>query len=219
MIDNAFLKESLRGEGGFILSDDILNKFIDLGEEVHLPAQSYIIAPNRVNKSVWITGKGVTKALYFDGKKEFILGFSGPGTITLSPISFGLEKPSFCAFQTVTDCEMLRIKKDDFDKLMKESHEFARWMFGIMIGQFCALELKSQMLSEGDIYSNYKKLVKRRMILDNNGFDPNRPSLLSIISSKDLALYLGITQSYLSNIRKAILDEERLSEDHKKGGV
>lgn len=209
MIDISSLKESLKSQLEFNISDSILDEFISMGEYVKLEAQEYVIAPNTTDKSVWITGRGVTKALYFDGKKEYVLGFSGPGTITLSPISFSLGKASFCSFQTITDCEMLRIKKADFYALMSKSHEFSLWMFEILMGQFCALELKAQMLSEGDIHSNYKKVVKRQMVLDNDGFDPNRPSLLSIISSKDLASYLGITQSYLSNIRKAIIDKER----------
>lgn len=99
---------------------------------------------------------------------------------------------------------------------MEESHEFSRWMFGIAIGQLCAFELKAQMLSEADVASNYKQMIKRQMKLDKDGFDPNRPDILSIVSSKDLASYLGITQSYLSNIRKAIWKEERLKRDSRK---
>lgn len=209
MIDYSFLKQSISSEGGFPLSDFVLDKFLSSGKKVDLESQDFIIAPDTVDKSVWITAYGVTKAVYFDGKKEQVLGFSGPGTITISPLSFLLGKPSFCAFQACTACEMLRVSKEDFDMLMDESHEFCKWMFGILMGQFCALELKAQMLSEGDVISNYKQLIKRQMKLDKNGFDPNRPILLSIISSKDLASYLGITQSYLSNIRKAIKDEER----------
>ena len=102
---------------------------------------------------------------------------------------------------------MVRIDKKDFDSLMEESHEFARWMFGMSVGQLCALELKAQMLSEGDVASNYEAMMKRQMKLDKNGFDPNRPNLPSIVSSKDLASYLGITQSYLSNLRKALLEK------------
>lgn len=209
MIDIASLKDCLRSEAGFPIPEIILDEFIGFGEYVKLAPQEYIVAPNTVEKNVWITGKGVTKALYFDGKKDYVLGFAGPGTITISPLSFALGKPSFCAFQTITECEMLKIKKEDFDSLMEKYHEFAKWMFGLMLGQFCALELKSRLLSEGDIYSTYKQVVKQQMKLDKDGFDPNRPSLLSIISSKDLASYLGITQSYLSNIRKAILEEQR----------
>ena len=87
---------------------------------------------------------------------------------------------------------------------MEESHEFSRWMFGMSVSQLCALELKAQMLSEGDVMSNYKAIMNRKMQLDNV-FDPNRSNLLAIVSSKDLASYLGITQSYLSNIKKAML--------------
>ena len=167
-------------------------------------AKNYLIEPGKVDKSIWITASGVTKALYFDGNKEYVLGFSGPGTITMSPISTIIGKPAFCGFQTITDCDMIRVGKSEFDALMEESHEFSRWMFGMSVSQLCALELKAQMLSEGDVMSNYKAIMNRKMQLDNV-FDPNRPNLLAIVSSKDLASYLGITHSYLSIIVKAML--------------
>ena len=206
MDDLTFLKQSIRSEGSFPLSDSVLDKFLSLGPIEEIPPKTYIVEPGVVETSVWVTVSGVTKAVYFDGKKEFVIGFSGIGTITISPLSFAIGKPAFCGFQTITECKMIRIAKKDFDLLLKESHEFARWMVGITISQFCALELRAQMLSEADAFSNYKNLVKRQMKLDKDGFDPNRPNLLSMVSSKDLASYLGITQSYLSNIRKAILD-------------
>lgn len=205
-MDIEYLKQSIRSEGGFPLSDFVLDRFLSLGEPISKPAKSFLIEPHSIDQSVWITASGVTKAIYFDGKKEYVLGFSGPGTITMSPIGHVIGKASFCGFQTITDCELLRIEKKDFDELMEESHEFCRWMFGIGMGQLCALELKAQMLSESDIMSNYQRMVERQMKLDKNGFDPNRPNLLNIVSSKDMASYLGITQSYLSNIRKAIYD-------------
>lgn len=210
MFDLQFLKNAIRTEGGFPLSTDLLNEFLALGTLIKMPSKSYIIEPGKIDKSVWITGSGVTKAIYFDGKKEYVLGFSGPGTITMSPMCAIVGRPAFCGFQTITECDMLQISKEDFEALMNKSHEFARWMFGICVSQLCALELKAQMLSESDVTSNYKTLLKRQMKLDKNGFDPNRPNLLSIVSSKDLASYLGITQSYLSNLRKAMLDKKNL---------
>lgn len=203
------LKNALRSEGGFPLSEDILERFLTLGDYMRVQAKTWLIEPGSVDKSLWVTASGVTKAVYFDGKKEYVLGFSGDGTITMSPICYVTAKPAFCGFQTITDCDMLRISQKDFDHLLIESHEFCRWMFGIMISQLCALELKARMLSESDIISNYKNIVKRRLKLDDDEFDPNRPNLLGIVSSKDLASYLGITQSYLSNLRKMIHEQER----------
>ena len=209
MFDLNFLKSSIRSEGGFDLSEDNLDAFLSRGEPMQVPAKAYIIEPGTIDKSVWITATGVTKAVYFDGKKECVLGFSGPGTITMSPISFVIGKAAFCGFQAITNCNMVKVSKSDFDALMNESHEFARWMFGIAVGQLCALELKAQMLSESDVISNYQNMLKRQMKLDENGFDPNRPNLLSIVSSKDIASYLGITQSYLSNLRKMLHEQQK----------
>lgn len=209
MIVSDKLRNAIRYEGGFPLSEDIMDRLFIGATKRTFGKEEFIIEPTTICKSVWITEKGVTKALYYDGKKTHVLGFSGPGTITMSPLSQVLGRPAFCGFQTVTECDLIEVDKKSFDKLMMESHEFSRWMYGIMLSQFCALELKVQMLSEGDVAANFKNLVKRQMKLDKDGFDPNRPDLLSMVSSKDLASYLGITQSYLSNIRKAIIEEER----------
>lgn len=209
MFDLNFLKNAIRAEGGFELSEPILDRFLSMGKLIQIPAKTYFIEPGTIDKSIWITATGVTKAVYFDGKKECVLGFSGPGTITMSPISNVIGKPAFCGFQAITNCNMVNVSKPDFDEMMNESHEFSRWMFGILLSQFCALELKAQMLSESDVKSNYQNMLKRQMKLDKNGFDPNRPNLLSIVSSKDIASYLGITQSYLSNLRKAMHEEQR----------
>lgn len=209
MFDMDYLKNALRSEGGFPLSDSMLEKFLSSGRVIQLPPKSYLIEPGKVDRSIYVTASGVTKAVYFNGRKEYVLGFSGPGTITMSPISTIIGKPAFCGFQAISDCDVIKINLEDFNKLMSESHEFSRWMFGISVSQLCALELKAQMLSNSDVTSNYKNLLKRQMRLDNDGFDPNRPDLLGIVSSKDLASYLGITQSYLSNLRKMLIDKER----------
>ena len=208
------LRNIIKEEGGWPLSDDVLNQFLENGQKVLLAKGDFIIKPGTIDRSIWITAKGVAKAIYDDGNRQYVFGFSGPGTITMSPISYVLGREAFCGFQTITECEMIRIEKDDFDNLMKSSDEFARWMFGVLICQFCAFELKTQILSDGDATSKFKALVKHQMKLDKDGFDPYRPDLLSVISSKDLASYIGITQSYLSNIRKAIIDEDRKSKDN-----
>lgn len=208
-MDRESLYDLVRNEGGFALSNEVLKKFLSKGSQKILNKEEYLIKPGEVDKSLWITESGITKAVINEGNKEYVVGFSGPGTITMSPISQILGKPAFCGFQTITYCRMIKIENEDFVNLMEESHEFALWMYGVLMHQLCALELKSRNLSEGDAMTNFKHIVKRQMQLDQDGFDPKRPDLLPLISSKDLASYLGITQSYLSNIRKAIIEEER----------
>ena len=75
MFDLNFLKNAIRSEGGFPLSEEILDRFLSSGTHMLVAAKKYIIEPGAVDKSIWITASGVTKALYFDGRKEFVLGF------------------------------------------------------------------------------------------------------------------------------------------------
>ena len=111
MFDIESLKNAIRSEGGFELSEEILDRFLSMGRRVQLKAKAYIVEPGTVDKSVWITASGVTTAVYFDGKKEYVLGFSGPGTISMSPISYVIGKPAFCGFQAITNCDMVNVSK------------------------------------------------------------------------------------------------------------
>ena len=76
MFDLNFLKNAIRSEGGFELSENVLDSFLSKGTLQQIPAKGYIIEPGTIDKSIWITATGVTKAIYFDGKKECVLGFS-----------------------------------------------------------------------------------------------------------------------------------------------
>lgn len=209
MFEMEALKQAIIEEGG-LLSDEILDRFIESGKIITVKPKDYIIEPGKTKKSIWITASGITKLFCFNGKKEKVIGFAGMGTISLSPVGFLLNRPAVYGFQAITECEMIEIGYKEAVDLINDSHEFTKWILKVFMLQLSVLEMKAQILNEEDIITNYKKIVERQMKLDKEGFYyPNRPNLLNVISSKDLASYLGITQSYLSNIRKAIIEEER----------
>ena len=209
MWDKEYLKECMFSEGAGSLSDELFEEFLSKGEMKEYGPDIEIISPGSIDKALYVIASGVTKVFYFDGRNEVILGFGGVGTFTLSPLGYIMDKPAFCGFKTITKCDILKIRESDLNALLESSHEFAIWMFRIAMAQICALELKVRMFNEGDIISNYKKMVKEQMHPGKNEFQTHRENLLNIVSSKDIASYLGITQSYLSNIRKAIIDQER----------
>ena len=201
MYDKEFLRGCMKNEGPS-LSDLLFDKLIEAGETEFIKAKEYLIAPGQIDRSIYILASGFTKLVYFDEKKESILGFGGIGTISISPLSYYMGKPAFCGFQALTDCEVIKIKKSDFDFLISTYPELSSWIFNIAMFQYCLFELKLKMLSEGDPISNYKKLMNKKMTLHNDGInDPTRIKLISMVPSQDLASYLGITPSYLSNIR------------------
>ena len=104
MFNKTQLIEALKSEGSIPIDDWILDRLISSGTEMTVPAKGYIIADGEIDKSLYITASGVTKAYFFDGKKESVLGFSGEGTMTRSPLCMILGRPAFCGFQAVTEC-------------------------------------------------------------------------------------------------------------------
>lgn len=94
MFNKTQLIEALKSEGSIPIDDWILDRLISSGTEMTVPAKGYIIADGEIDKSLYITASGVTKAYFFDGKKESVLGFSGEGTMTLSPLCMILGRHS-----------------------------------------------------------------------------------------------------------------------------
>lgn len=209
MFDIEFLKKCMISEGT-VLSDKLFERLIELGEHLEYKTKKMIIYPGEISDSIWIVASGFVKTFYFDGKKEYVSAFSGTGTIFLSALGYMLGKPSFYGWQTITNCDLLRINKKDFDSLRHESIEFANWIFEISLMTFGVYENKLETFSESDSLSLYKKLLKNKMSFEPKEIkDYTRQELMKVVSSKDLASYLGITPSYLSNIRKLLIEEDK----------
>lgn len=209
MFDKEFLKKCMMSEVP-VLSDSLFERLIEKCEHLEYKTKKMIISPGEVSDSIWIIASGFVKTFYFDGKKEFVSAFSGTGTIFLSALGYMLGKPSFYGWQTITNCDLLRIDKKDFDTLRKESIEFANWIFEISMLTFGVYENKLENFSESDSLTLYKKLLKNKMSFEPKELkDYTRHELMKVVSSKDLASYLGITPSYLSNIRKLMIEEDK----------
>ena len=209
MFDKKFLKKCMIAEGP-VLSDELLEELISMAEHLEFKNKKNIIAPGEIEDSIWIIASGFVKTFYFDGKKEFVNAFSGTGTIFLSALGYMMGKPSFYGWQAISDCDLLRINKKDFDNLRQKSIEFANWIFQVAILTFGVYEFKLETFNEKDSLSLYKKLLRNKMTFEPSDIkDFTRHELIKIVSSKDLASYLGITPSYLSNIRKLMIEEEK----------
>ena len=89
---------------------------------------------------------------------------------------------------------VLRIRRDVFFSLMRESHEFSLWMFDIAMGQFYTSECKMIQIN-GSAEERYRNLLKFR------------PDIANVISANRMASYLNVTPSWLCKIRKKLLYE------------
>lgn len=179
-------------EGDFHPSEEVVRRLLSLGEEVSFAPKKAVIEYGRINHNVYIVKDGILRVVYFEKDKEETYGFASPGTIFLSPHSYYMNQPAVMQFETCRKgCTCIMVPKAKFDQLLVESHEFARWMFDLAMGQFYTSEKKLKYI-KGDARERIIAVLKYR------------PEILEVVSSRILASYIGVTEAYLCRIKKEL---------------
>jgi CRP-like cAMP-binding protein len=189
------LKQLLRDESPFKISDELLDIFLGKMSEVRLRNHEVLIPYGRLDANMYVQKEGITRYVYFDGTTERTYGFATPGTIMISYHSFYDRQPSFFQLESCGESVVMRISKSDFDEMMKESHEFSQWMWSLSLGQLYSNELKVSVIN-GQAKERFVSLVK------------NRPEIIARVPSQTIASYLGVTPSYLSRLRRKLLRDK-----------
>ena len=85
----------------------------------------------------------------------------------------------------------MKVTKEDYERLIIESHEFARYVNSLLMAQLYYDEKKMSVFS-GNAKERYLSLIK------------NRPEILRSVSLGVIASYLGVSQAYLSRLRQSL---------------
>ena len=183
------LKQLLSEECSYQLRDEIMDQFISSMEEITLHQGDILIADGSLDSNIYIVKEGIMAHTYLSGAKDCCWGFSLPGTMMYSLHPYYFNKPAF--YQVIACCDSVVMKqsKEVFDNLIAESHEFARWVLSMAQCQLFFFEKKNSVIN-GDARERFISLAK------------NRPEIFQKVPMKIIASYLGITQQYLSNLKK-----------------
>lgn len=188
--------EKLKKEGIIPVSDAVLQKFLEPAEEIVLKRNQLIVDEGEVNPDIHIVREGVIRYCYQREGRDITAYFAMPATPVCSYHSFCMGSPSFYRLEACTKARVLRIRKDDFNYMVEHSWELAQWVIGILQCQLYFLEYKDRVIT-GNASDRLVSLFK------------NRPELLRAVSSKVIASYLGITESYLSRLKRKLFEEGR----------
>lgn len=190
---NNELKHLLRSECNLNLSDEIIEKFIGASEEIHIKPRKRIIDYGRINSNIYCIIQGIIRIFYVIDGKEVTFGFATPGTIILSPYSYFMNIPAFLIAENCkTTATVLKMRKENFDRMLTEYSEFSQWMFRIAIGQLFTCEKKLALIN-GTARERYAAVLK------------NRPEIIKAVPSNIIASYLGITPQYLCSLKHELL--------------
>lgn len=182
----------MREDHLFQLSEEMMDKLCSCMTRELVPAKQPIICCGKVNTNVYVLKEGIMRRSYMNGDVDCTNGFALPGTTIMSYYSYYQGLPSNHRYEACVDSVVMVITKEDYERLICESHEFARYVNSLLMAQLYHDEMKMSVFS-GDAKERYISLMK------------NRPEILRSVSLGVIASYLGVTQAYLSRLRQSII--------------
>lgn len=185
------LKELLAVECSFKPSDKLLDDFLKPAELVKLRKGEILIMSGRLEPNIYIVKDGVIRYSYMDGIKEVTYVFALPGSIIIAMHSFYAHLPAFYQVEACCKSAVFKIPQSHYEHLVATSHEFAQWALRYAQGQLFFLEKKDSVVN-GNAKERYLSLIKKR------------PEIIQKVPLKYIASYLGITQPYLSYLKKQL---------------
>jgi CRP-like cAMP-binding protein len=177
----------------FLLSDEDLKKIAQVHQKIEIPKNQFLLKQNETANAYYLLEKGLVRAFVLDyDENEITTEFFIENEIVIVPSSLFQRIPSQENLQTLTDCTLWKIDFDNFQDIFHSIPGFSEW--GRLWFTFQLFSLKQRtvnMLTE-TATQRYLTLLK------------NKPQIIQNAALKQIASYLGITDTSLSRIRKEI---------------
>ena len=184
-------KKALSEEAEFKMSSEVMDLFCSCMEEVHLKKYDYMIKSGDMDNNIYVVKDGIIRRTHEVDGKILTNSFAIKGSVLISWHCYYFNQPSYSQFQACCDTVLMRVSKEQFDKLIASSHEFAQWALSLAHGTLYYQEFKSRLI-KGDVKTRYTSLIK------------NRPEINQKVPLGFIASYLGISQSHLSRMRNEL---------------
>ena len=136
---------------------------------------------------------GLFRSFYYSSSEEEVTYcFTFSNSFVSAYSSFLSQTKTAENIQALTDIELLTISRDDIFKLERSSTNWLRFFKFIAEQEYIKMEKRIFILQKESAEKRYQDLIR------------NQPEYLQVIPLNYLSSYLGITQRYLSRIRKSI---------------
>lgn len=159
--------------------------------EKKIPKGTFILREGQVCQFEGYVIKGCCKVSVIDTKGgDNVLHFAAPDWWLMDIDSFANRSASRLNIQALTDCTILWISYDDKERLYREVPKMERL--------FRCIYQKSVVAWQRRLMRNHTMNAEQRY----DHFVATYPEINQLVTNKQVASYLGITQEFLSMIRK-----------------
>jgi CRP-like cAMP-binding protein len=173
-----------------------LEQIIPRFEEVKFEKNSFLLQEGKTARSYWFIESGFARSYVIDTEgNDITTNFYSVGDIVIDWPSFFMRNPTREYIQALSDCVCWELDFDTFQDLFHNIRNFREQGRTTLVGSYFALKRHSISMIADQAKERYLRLIKEKPLIVQN------------VSLKQIATYLGITDTSLSRIRKEISSE------------
>lgn len=177
-----------------LISEKDLEKISEKHRPVEFQKNEFLLKEGKTADGYYILTEGLVRAFVYDyNNNEMTTEFFVKHEIVIVPSSLFQQVPSQENLQAVTDCRLLKISYEDFQELFHISKGVREWGRMWFSQQVFSMKQRSLDMVMKSASERYLKLMK------------DKPDIIKNAQLKQIASYLGITDTSLSRIRKEIM--------------
>lgn len=176
-----------------LFSQDDLSRIFSAHQKIIIPKGEFILREGEIADSYYILERGLFRVFVHDfDNNEITTEFFVENEIVIVPSSLFQQIPSQENLQAIADSELWRISYDDFQQLFHEIDGFKEWGRLWFTHQLFSMKQRSLEMITETAKNRYLKLMKEKS------------QIIQSVPLKQIASYLGITDTSLSRIRREI---------------
>jgi CRP-like cAMP-binding protein len=173
------------------LSDQMIDTLLESFQAQSFYKNDFFVREGAYAKQIGFLYEGIVRAYFIDDNgKEYNKQFFVAPAIIGAYTSLLTEQPNKIAQQALTPCQILVADYSKMELLYNQFHEFER--FGRKIAEHYFLEKEKKEIEMALLDATQRYLILREKF----------PLIETIISQRQIASYLSISQTQLSRIRK-----------------
>jgi len=169
---------------------DNLDTVLDYFKPLHIDRNQYLVQQGQVCKQVYFIAKGCLQVFVYDNDmNETTRDIVTEGTWCSELLSFGSGNPATESIRTVEPCELLAIDRQGFQKMMETVPQFDKVYKQILETSYANSVYRINTFVALSALDRIKWLMEFR------------PKLMTRVSSKLIASYLGINKDVFSRLK------------------
>ncbi len=175
------------------LSDSNLKKIFEAHEKVELNKGDFIIKEGQTANNYMVIEKGLMRSFVYDYNGDDITtDFFIENEIVIEVSSLFQRIPTKEYIQTLTDCTCYKIDFNKFQELFHSIENFREWGRAWLSNSLFEFKQRSVSIIKESATDRYLALIKEK------------PQIIQQAPLKNIASFLGVTDTSLSRIRKSI---------------